>query len=147
MGVGSSREMAVGALIGAGVQCVIAKSFAFIYGRNQPSLGLLGITITDERFYELARDGEEVTVDVEGRKARVGRENFAFQLSEIEYKMTVNGGIEDSFRVYGKGIWEELTGSGSGMGDGVPGEVTAEEAAALVGGGDEKTEIEKNLEW
>jgi 3-isopropylmalate dehydratase small subunit len=26
------------------VQAVIAKSFAFIYGRNQPSLGLLGIS-------------------------------------------------------------------------------------------------------
>jgi 3-isopropylmalate dehydratase small subunit len=57
-GCGSSRQEAVQALIGffpkepmfnavhltvtigIGVQCVIAKSFAFIYSRNQPSLGL-----------------------------------------------------------------------------------------------------------
>jgi 3-isopropylmalate dehydratase small subunit len=49
-GVGSSRENAVTALQGAGVQCVIARSFAFIYARNQPNLGLLGIVMEDEEF-------------------------------------------------------------------------------------------------
>jgi 3-isopropylmalate dehydratase small subunit len=29
----------------AGVQCVIAPSYAFIYGRNQPNMGLLGIVL------------------------------------------------------------------------------------------------------
>lgn len=137
--------MAVGALIGAGVQCVIAKSYAFIYGRNQPSLGLLGVNITDPRFYELAKDGEVITVDVDKREARVGGESFGFQLSEIEYKMTVNGGIEDSFRVYGKGIWEELTGSGRG--EDVPGQVPEEEVLEYMGSLEGKTEIEKKLEW
>lgn len=63
-GVGSSRECAVSALKGAGVQAVIARSFAFIYGRNQPSLGLLGIVMSDERFYEAAKEGEEIEIDL-----------------------------------------------------------------------------------
>lgn len=39
-GSGSSREEAVRALKGCGVQAVIAKSFAYIYGRNQQNLAL-----------------------------------------------------------------------------------------------------------
>ena len=46
-GSGSSREEAVRAILGAGVQCVIARSYAFIYGRNQSNMGLLGIVIND----------------------------------------------------------------------------------------------------
>ncbi|KAF2113434.1 hypothetical protein BDV96DRAFT_601591 [Lophiotrema nucula] len=41
-GCGSSREVAVNALLGAGVQ-------------NQPNVGLLGATITDDRLFELAQ--------------------------------------------------------------------------------------------
>lgn len=142
MGVGSSREVAVTALIGLGVQCVIAKSYAFIYGRNQPSLGLLGITITDDAFYELARDGEKVSVDVQGKVVTVGGRTFEFVLSEIEERMTTNGGIEHAFRVHGKGIWEELTGGGKGAN-----EVPGEEAMVMVGGDGGKNEMEKKLEW
>lgn len=37
-GSGSSREEAPRALKGCGIQAVIAKSYAFIYARNQPNL-------------------------------------------------------------------------------------------------------------
>ncbi|KAJ9131059.1 Aconitase [Pleurostoma richardsiae] len=63
-GCGSSREVAVNALLGAGVQCVIAKSFAFIYARNQPNIGLLGITIKDDKFFDLAQTGADIEVDM-----------------------------------------------------------------------------------
>src|SRR5512136_817051 len=39
-GCGSSREHAPRALIGAGVSCVIAKSFARIFYRNSINIGL-----------------------------------------------------------------------------------------------------------
>ncbi len=39
-GCGSSREHAVRALIGCGISCVIAKSFARIFFRNSINLGL-----------------------------------------------------------------------------------------------------------
>ncbi|KAB8360661.1 hypothetical protein FH972_024399 [Carpinus fangiana] len=108
-GVGSSREMAVSALKGAGVRAVIARSFAFIFSRNQPSLGLLGINIGDEAFFEAARDGEAIAIDVPRRVIRVAQRDFPFQLSEIEYQLTRNHGIASSYRMYGKAIWEKLT--------------------------------------
>lgn len=108
MGVGSSRECAVSALIGIGVQIVVARSYAFIYGRNQPSLGLLGITMSDERFYELAKDDVDMIVDLDARRIEVGGQTFSFELSDMEEKMTFNKGIADSYRMYGKNIWQEL---------------------------------------
>ncbi|KIW73234.1 hypothetical protein PV04_01368 [Phialophora macrospora] len=111
-GVGSSREVAVSALKGVGVQAVIARSFAFIYGRNQPSLGLLGVTVTDEEFYAAAQEGEDITLDIPTRTITVGGESFAFKLSEMEYNLTINNGVAQSYRRFGKGIWERFTGTG-----------------------------------
>lgn len=111
-GVGSSRECAVSALKGAGVQAVIAKSFAFIYGRNQPSLGLLGIVMTDETFYEAAKEGEEISIDLPKRKIVVGGQAWGFELSTMEEKLTQHQGVAASFRKFGKGIWETLTNDG-----------------------------------
>lgn len=116
-GVGSSRENAVSALKGCGVKCVISKSFAFIFGRNVPSLGLLGFNITDETFYEAAKDGRRIEVDVVSRKVRIkkddGWESWDFVLSDMEEELTVNKGVTASFRKYGKRIWDEFT-KGSG---------------------------------
>lgn len=47
-GIGSSREKVVNALKGTSVDAVIAKSFVFIYFRNQPSLGLLGFVMPED---------------------------------------------------------------------------------------------------
>ncbi|KAJ9144998.1 Aconitase family protein [Pleurostoma richardsiae] len=112
-GCGSSREQAVNALIGIGVKCVIAKSFAFIYSRNQPSLGLLGITITDEAFYEAARDGIEISIDLGKNVAEVGGCKFPFQLSGMEKELIELGGITPAFMKFGKQLFEELCSSGT----------------------------------
>lgn len=108
-GVGSSRDVAVSALKGAGVQAVIARGFAFIYGRNQPSLGLLGFTVDDEGFYKLAEEGAECEIDVPSRKVKVGGKEFAFKLSAIEEGLMRNKGVTGAFMKFGKQMWENLT--------------------------------------
>ncbi|KAI9711056.1 MAG: hypothetical protein M1828_001983 [Chrysothrix sp. TS-e1954] len=109
-GVGSSREEAVRAIQGNNVKCVIARSFAFIYGRNQPNLGLLGITIQDDEFYELATEGAEIEIDVEGRVAKVGGKQFTFPLTDIEISLLGTKGIAAAYKMYGKAVFERLTG-------------------------------------
>ncbi|KAI1340845.1 3-isopropylmalate dehydratase large subunit 2 [Xylariaceae sp. FL0016] len=113
-GCGSSRMEAVQALMGIGVKCVIAKSFAFIYSRNQPSLGLLGITIAEDGFYEAAEDGANIELSFDANIARVGGKEFAFQLSQMEKSLTSLGGVAPAFNKFGKQIFNALT-SGSGL--------------------------------
>ena len=59
-GCGSSREHAPRALMGAGISCVVAKSFARIFYRNSINIGLplVECDIT-------AKDGDRIEVDYE----------------------------------------------------------------------------------
>ena len=133
-GVGSSREVAVSALKGAGVLAVIARSFAFIYSRNQPSLGLLGITMDNEAFYEAAHEGAEISIDVPQRQIIVAGQDFPFRLSNMEYQLTINNGIAKAYGRYGKSIWEKLMGA----------ETSQSPKAILV---DEAASIDSRLNW
>lgn len=114
-GCGSSRENAVSALLGCGVQAVIAKSFSFIYERNTPNLGLLGIVIQDETFYEVAAEGEELEIDLGKSVVRmIGdsgevRGQWAFEMSDMEKELIELGGITSAFRRFGKGLFDVLT--------------------------------------
>lgn len=58
-GCGSSREHAPRALIGAGVSCVVAESFARIFYRNAINIGL---PVVETRL--AASSGDEVEVDL-----------------------------------------------------------------------------------
>ncbi|EHA48059.1 3-isopropylmalate dehydratase large subunit 2 [Pyricularia oryzae 70-15] len=109
-GCGSSRQEAVQALLGVGAKCVIAKSFAFIFARNMPSLGLLGFTIADERFYELAGTGAAIEIDLDQNVLRVGGEAFPFALSALEKRLTEIGGMTNAFSRFGKRIYDVLAG-------------------------------------
>jgi 3-isopropylmalate dehydratase small subunit len=60
-GMGSSREHAPLAMIGRGVQAVVAVSFARIFQRNCINLGLLAIEQPEAAA--ALRDGDEVTID------------------------------------------------------------------------------------
>ena len=60
-GCGSSREHAVWAVRGAGVQTVIAKSFARIFYRNAINNGFYLIELADA--LEKINDGDELQVD------------------------------------------------------------------------------------
>jgi 3-isopropylmalate/(R)-2-methylmalate dehydratase small subunit len=57
-GSGSSREHAPRALIGAGIACVIAKSFARIFYRNSINIGLPLVEASIE-----AKNGDEVEIE------------------------------------------------------------------------------------
>ncbi|KAL7920082.1 hypothetical protein ACQKWADRAFT_315064 [Trichoderma austrokoningii] len=110
-GCGSSREQAVSALLGCGIQCVIAESFAFIYGRNQPSLGLLGFTMDDPAFYKAAADGAEISIDLQTNSLTVGDEIFSFSLSAMERELVEAGGITPAFKKFGKQLFDMICGS------------------------------------
>jgi 3-isopropylmalate dehydratase small subunit len=114
-GVGSSRENAVTALQGTGVKCVIALSFAFIYARNQPNLGLLGVVIEDEYFYKLAQDGTDIEIDVQRRVIKVAGTEFGFHLSELEIQLWQQGGMSASFARWGKSVLSKITSGGNSI--------------------------------
>jgi 3-isopropylmalate dehydratase small subunit len=105
-GCGSSRDVAVNTLLGAGVQCVIAKSFAFIYARNQPNIGLLGITITDEAFFMEARHERDISIDLTCSQVRCGTRTFDFQLSDMEKQLIAVGGLTEAFKRFGSQVFD-----------------------------------------
>ncbi|KIY02922.1 uncharacterized protein Z520_01387 [Fonsecaea multimorphosa CBS 102226] len=111
-GVGSSREAAVRAFNGLGVECVIARSFAFIYGRNQPNLGLLGITITDDHFYDLAKDDVDIQIRLEDRTIMVAGSAFGFSLTDMELSLTRNQGMLQAYRKFGNRLFQALGNEG-----------------------------------
>jgi homoaconitate hydratase len=107
-GTGSSREQAPKALRAAGIKAVIAKSYAFIYARNQANNGLLGIKLEDERFYELAQEDVELEIDVGNRVVRCCGETFGFMLDPIEEKLLAAGGLLKVYNLYGTRLFEKL---------------------------------------
>ncbi|KAG0074772.1 hypothetical protein BGZ92_003201 [Podila epicladia] len=108
-GSGSSREEAPRALLGAGIKAVIAKSYAFIYARNQPNMSLLGITIEDESFYTHAQEGAEVSIDVKERKVHCGGQVYPFGLSLMEERLLAGGGVTEMYKTYGKQLFRVAT--------------------------------------
>jgi len=75
-GCGSSREQAVACLKAAGVQAVIAKSFARIYYRNAINLGLP--VLQSEEAVDNIAAGEEVEIDFASGKIIAARGTYAF---------------------------------------------------------------------
>jgi 3-isopropylmalate/(R)-2-methylmalate dehydratase small subunit len=65
-GCGSSREQAPLALKYAGVQCVLAESFARIFYRNSINIGLP--VIECKGVADAVKEGDEITVDFEAGK-------------------------------------------------------------------------------
>ena len=106
-GSGSSREEAPRALKGCGVEAVIAKSYAYIYGRNQPNMALLGVVVKDEAFYTLATEGATVSIDLQARAVTVGNQSFPFELSRMEEKIIQGGGVTRLYQKYGRKLFQE----------------------------------------
>jgi 3-isopropylmalate/(R)-2-methylmalate dehydratase small subunit len=77
-GSGSSREHAPRALIGAGIACVVAKSFARIFFRNSINIGLPLVETSLE-----AADGDTVEVDFEKGVIRNLRKNVETTFSPM----------------------------------------------------------------
>lgn len=95
------------------MKCVIAKSFAFIYSRNQPSLGLVGVVIDHPDFYSMAADGTEIQIDTMKNTVTVGDSIFPFRLSPMEKSLVKLGGITPAFMKFGKEIFSTLCRAGT----------------------------------
>ncbi|KAG5655553.1 hypothetical protein KAF25_003890, partial [Fusarium avenaceum] len=124
--IGSSREDAVRALQGAGVEVVIAKGFAFIYERNQLNMGLFSIKIQDSRFYELAWEDSVITINKDNKTIHIEGSDITFHYmhSEVEEALVESGGVLPLYSKLGKGVFRHLTapkikgGSRAGHGNG-----------------------------
>lgn len=75
-GCGSSREQAAACLRGAGVQAVVARSFARIYFRNAINLGL-AVLQCDEAVDALEK-GDAVDIDFARGEIRSAKGTFRF---------------------------------------------------------------------
>jgi Fe-S-cluster formation regulator IscX/YfhJ len=74
-----------------------------------PSLGLLGITIEDESFFQLADDGVTISIDLDSRIIDVDGKTFRFKLSQMQSEIFQFGGIASAFGVFGNKLLEAIT--------------------------------------
>ncbi|OGD15728.1 MAG: 3-isopropylmalate dehydratase [Candidatus Aminicenantes bacterium RBG_16_66_30] len=75
-GCGSSREQAAACLKAAGIQAVVAKSFARIYFRNAINLGLA--VLQSEEAVDALESGDHVDVDLLRGEIRSAKGTFRF---------------------------------------------------------------------
>src|SRR4051812_7392878 len=109
-GSGSSREQAVLALKGAGIQAIVAKSYAFIHKRNLVNEALPFLVVQDARFSDLAKEGEEIEVDLARGAVRIAGEEFrAEEPSRIIQALVGEGGIVPAIQHHGTTVFEKLT--------------------------------------
>jgi 3-isopropylmalate/(R)-2-methylmalate dehydratase small subunit len=91
-GCGSSREQAAACLKAAGVQAVVAKSFARIYFRNAINLGL-AVLQSDEAVDRL-ETGDPVDIDLARGEIRSAKGTFRFHpLPESVLGIIAAGGL------------------------------------------------------
>lgn len=93
-GCGSSREMAPLAIKETGIELIIAKSFSRIFMRNAINIGLQ--LIQDEKFYELSKDGDEISIN-----------NM--------YIKNVTNGLQLEFKHITNPVYKKISGAGGIM--------------------------------
>ena len=111
-GSGSSREHAVWALQGAGIQAIIAKSYAFIHKRNLVNEALPYLVIGDPAFYALAEEGTELEVDLAGGMVThvpTGRTFQAQVPTPMIQALTAEGGLVAAVQRHGKEVFTALS--------------------------------------
>lgn len=99
-GLGSSREHAPQIIKIAGVQAVLAKSFARIFYRNAINIGLLAI----ECDTDLIDAGDELELDVKNgvvKNLTKNREIKFAPLPEVMIKLLADGGLVEHIKKYG----------------------------------------------
>ena len=93
-GCGSSREHAPIALNIAGVEAVVAESYARIFYRNVVDGGVFIPFETAEHLYKEIRTGDEIEIDVKGRTLRdssTGRLYVLRSLGDVEGILRAGG--------------------------------------------------------
>ena len=109
-GSGSSREQAVLALKGAGIQAIVAKSYAFIHKRNLVNEALPFLVVHEKELYDLASEGEEIEVDLAHGRVRVAGRSFAAEEpSKMIQALNAEGGIVPAIQHHGTAVFEKLT--------------------------------------
>jgi 3-isopropylmalate/(R)-2-methylmalate dehydratase small subunit len=99
-GMGSSREQAPLVIEAAGIQCVIAKSFARIFYRNCINVGLPVVECDTTGISE----GDALEVDLENgivRNLTKGTEIKAVPLPPVMVKILNDGGLAEHFKKHG----------------------------------------------
>lgn len=110
-GTGSSREQAVWALQGAGIQAVIAKSFAFIHRRNLVNEAVPHLVLTDPDFHAGVQEGDAVEVDLARATVTLvssGRRFAAAPVSPLVRALQSEGGLVPAIRRLGRHVFEVL---------------------------------------
>lgn len=104
-GQGSSREHAAIAPRFLGLQCVIAKSYARIHRKNLINFGILPLTFSDPKSYDLINQGDELEIyniyekmqheaQIEVRNVTKNKHFFAsLELTDQEINMMKVGGL------------------------------------------------------
>ncbi|MGZ3681299.1 MAG: LeuD/DmdB family oxidoreductase small subunit, partial [Ktedonobacterales bacterium] len=111
-GSGSSREHAVWALQGAGIQAIVAKSYAFIHKRNLVNEALPYLIVQDPAFYELAGEDVELEIDLASGRVREvasGREFQAQVATPMILALTAAGGLVAAVKKYGTEVFSALS--------------------------------------
>ena len=111
-GSGSSREHAVWALKGAGIRCVIAKSYAFIHKRNLVNEALPYLVVRDEAFYALANEGVEIAVDQAMGVVTIpstGQSFAAEPLAQVVQSLGREGGLVPAIQRHGAKVFSVLS--------------------------------------
>jgi aconitate hydratase/homoaconitate hydratase len=112
-GSGSSREQAVWALQGAGISCVIAKSYAFIHKRNLTNEGLPYLVVADPELYRLADEDSELEVDMgRGTVTHVasGRSFPTVGATPMVLALAREGGLVQAIQRHGREVFAVLAG-------------------------------------
>jgi 3-isopropylmalate/(R)-2-methylmalate dehydratase small subunit len=89
-GMGSAREQAPNALKGAGVQAVVAKSFARIFYRNTLNVGVAAIECPEAAAAIQPED--EVEIDLDQAVILVGGKQFPFPPLSQQVRVLIEAG-------------------------------------------------------
>ncbi len=92
-GCGSSREHAPRALLGAGIRCVIAKSFARIFFRNSINIGL---PLIEADIFDRIEETDQIEIRFDDGVIRnlTKNEDYQFKpLPEFMQKLLESGGL------------------------------------------------------
>jgi 3-isopropylmalate/(R)-2-methylmalate dehydratase small subunit len=99
-GCGSSREHAVWAIRGAGVQTVIAKSFARIFYRNAINCGFYIIESADA--VDKISDGDQIEIDYKKGVIKTGKTEIKFNpLPDFAVEIINDGGLLEHIKKAG----------------------------------------------
>lgn len=95
-GCGSSREHAPVSIMGLGIKCIIAKSFARIFYRNGINNGMFLIESKD--MPDNCEEGDIVTVEINKMITVNGKEFTIPKIPENLFEIIQDGGLIESYR-------------------------------------------------